>query len=69
MGGIDDAPVVGTAEFQRLAEIHNWVEAEEIPTDPLVMADGRKWLRSRPGRLFIKNARGSVVAVASQCQA
>lgn len=69
MTELDSAPVVGMAEFRCLAEVHNWVEAEEIPTEPLILRDGRALQRARPGRLFIRDALQNVVAVASRCQA
>ncbi|MDR7147146.1 hypothetical protein [Rhizobium sp. BE258] len=65
MDELDVAPVVGRAEFRRLAEIHGCPEAEEIPTEPLKLSDGRLLLRSRPGRWFLKDANGVVVAVAN----
>jgi hypothetical protein len=65
MDELDDAPLVGRAEFRRLAEIHGYPQAEEIPTEPLKLSGGRLLLRSRPGRWFLKNASGRVVAVAN----
>lgn len=69
MTKLDGAPVVGMAEFRRLAEVHNWVEAEEIPTEPLILRDGSALQRARPGRLFVRDAHQNVVAVANRCQA
>ena len=60
---IDNAPVVGRADFLLLAEQFQWVEVEEIAAEPLLMLDGRNWLRSRPGRQFVRDSSGAVVAV------
>lgn len=66
MTRLDSVPVVGSAEFSRLAATHGWVEAEEIPMEPLALTDGTQWLRSRAGQNFVRSRDGAVVAVLSR---
>ncbi len=69
MDELERAPLVGVEEFRRIAGIQGNVEAESVPMNPLPLDNGTMLLRSRPGRIFVRDKPGAIVAVLSRCLA
>lgn len=69
MGELERAPLVGVEEFGRIASIHRSVEAEAVSIAPLALDNGTMLLRSLPGRLFVRDKHGAIVAVLNRGRA
>lgn len=62
---LDAAPQASLAEWRKLADDGQFVgaHAEEIEIAPLIHPDGVEQRRSRPGRSFLTNEVGEILAV------
>lgn len=69
MDELDGAPVVGAEEFRRVASIQGHADADPVPMNPLPLDNGTMLLRSRPGRLVVRDRSGAIVAVLNQDRA
>ena len=69
MDGLAGVPYVGVEEFRRLASIQGYADAESVPMDPLPLGNGTMLLRSRPGRLFVRDRSGAIVTILNRGRA